>query len=256
MNVLSENSINYILTELDGDNLVAIGLTGSYARGTATPHSDVDIYRFGQQPAKDHYTLRMIDGHLVSITKATIEAKRADLTEPDSAMWAVPGLRQMQILLDKSGELAALKQEAENFQWKPLQPAADYYASAELMGNAEEAHKILSALSIGDAEMIIYAATGLIFGLARVLLVQRGVLIESENGFFRQAQETAGIASHWSQQFRIATGLEPLADPLRMRGYASLALYEETVRLLRAIIAPEHTEVIDTTLNHIAAFRG
>lgn len=41
-----------------------------------------------------------------------------------------------------------------------------------------------------------------------------------------------------------------------MCGMAELQLYIETVRLLRAIIAPEHSEVIDITLNHIAAFRG
>src|SRR5215813_193950 len=95
---LDDTFIEHLIHHFDGDDLVALGLTGSHARGTATPYSDVDIYRFGQNPpkdAEDRYRLEMIEGHLVSITGTTTEAKHADLAEPDTAIWAVPGLRQI-----------------------------------------------------------------------------------------------------------------------------------------------------------------
>jgi predicted nucleotidyltransferase len=252
---LSNPFIKRIVAELDGEDVVAIGLTGSYARGAATPYSDVDIYRFGQQSAKDaydRYALRMMEGHLVSITKATVQAKREDMSEPDTAIWAVPGLQQMHILLDKSGELATLKQEAECFQWEPLQPAADYYASAELMGNAEEVHKIMGGLLKHNDSTALYGSYGLVLGLARVLLVQRGLLLESENAFFQRVQEAAGSESDWSKHFRIAAGFDTLpGETVRMRAVASLQLYSETADLLHAIIKPEHLEVVDTTLQRI-----
>ncbi len=254
---LDDTFLQHLIHHFDGDDVVALGLTGSHARGTATRYSDIDIYRFTHQPPKDaenHYRLEMIEGHLISITGTTIAAKRDDLTEPQTAIWAVPGLRQMQVLLDKSGELAVLKREAEAFQWSPLQPAADRYASTELMGYAEEARKVLSAFAKGNDSALLYGTYGLALGLPRIILVQKGILLESENAFFKQAQNVFGIESDWSQHFLIAAGFATLpaeAHPARMRGYAALQLYLETVYLLHAIIRPEHVEVIETTVSMI-----
>jgi predicted nucleotidyltransferase len=251
--MLSEAFLRRIVTELDGKDVTAIGLTGSYARGGENPFSDVDVYCFRTQPprdAYDRYQLRMIEGYLTSITKTTLEAKRADLNEPDAAVWAVPGLRQMQILLDKQGELAALKREAEAFQWEGLQAAADQYASAELMGLAEEAHKVMGGLLKGDDSALVYATYGLVLGLARAVLVARGVLLESENGFFEQAQQVFGSESPWPMYFRCAAGLDE-GQPASGRACAVLHLYREAVRSFRAIIRPEHSEVIEKTVELI-----
>jgi predicted nucleotidyltransferase len=254
---LSSTFLTRIIAELDGEDVVAVGLTGSHARGTASPYSDVDIYRFGKQPAKDafdRYALRVMEGRLVSITKATIAAKREELAEPDTAIWAVPGLRKMQILMDNNGELAALKQEAEHFQGQPLQPDADYYASTELMGHAEEACKVMGALLKDDDSVALYGTYGLVLGLPRILLVQRGVLVESENAFFQRAQESAGLESNWSKHFRIAAGFDTLPEQenaVRMRAVASLQLYAETVHVLQSIIQPQHSEVVEMTIQQI-----
>ena len=153
--------------------------------------------------------------HLVSLSTTTVDAKRAELSRPETAIWAVPGLRQARILLDRDGALAALLREAQAFRWEPLQPAADAYASYNVMGLAEEVHKVLGALEGADESAALNATWGLVAGLARAVIVQRGVLIRTENAYFLQAQEAAGLESAWSRAFRVAAGFEAVRRACR-----------------------------------------
>src|SRR5262245_53423037 len=118
MPALSKALLSSLASELATDDTVALALSGSHARGTATPYSDIDILRFVQelpQAEGERYTLRYRDGHLLSITTTTIAAQRADLGKPEMAIFAAPGLQQMNILHDPSGELAGLKVEGAAF---------------------------------------------------------------------------------------------------------------------------------------------
>lgn len=111
---------------------IGLALTGSYARGEATPWSDVDILRFIQVQSSDEeglYSLSMLDGKLCSLNTTTIAAKEASSSRPQDAIWTVPALRQTRIILDRTGELGALKQKADDFRWEVLQDPADRYAS-------------------------------------------------------------------------------------------------------------------------------
>ena len=252
-----ERLLLVIVEELSDDETVGVGLAGSYARGDAATHSDVDLLRFARSAPKtsaEEYSLQIRDGHLVSVTQTTIEQKVDELARPELAIYAVPGLRQMRVLLDATGAIADLKTEAVRFDWASLQRDADEYASFSLMGYAEVVHKVLSGLSRGDESTVQYGNLGLNLGLARALVVRRGVLIESENTFFRQAQETAGCESEWTKWFRLSSGFEagPTDEPsFRTQGLAGLRLYVETARLLRPVIRPEHREVIENALAEI-----
>ena len=252
-----ERLLLVIVEELSGDETVGVCLAGSYARGDAATHSDVDLLRFMRSAPKtsaEEYGLQIRGGHLVSITQTTIEQKMDELSRPELAIYAVPGLRQMRVLLDTTGAIADLKAEAARFQWASVQGNADEYASFSLMGYAEEVHKVLSGLSRGDESTVQHGNLGLNLGLAKALVVRRGVLIESENTFFRQAQDTAGRDSEWTRWFRLSSGFEagPTDEPsFRTQGLAGLRLYVETARLLRPVIRPEHREVIDNALAEI-----
>jgi hypothetical protein len=124
------------------------------------------------------------------------------------------------------------------------------------MGQAEEAHKLLGALNRRDESATLYAAQGAVAGLTRAIAVGQGVLIESENSYFRQVQEAAGRDSVWTRYHRIAAGFvvdathETPADAI---GSAALDLYCETASLLRPLFLPRHLLVIETTLEAIAA---
>ena len=92
---------------------------------------------------------------------------------------------------------------------------------------------------------------GLVSGLIRAVTVQRGVLIQTENAYFRQVQEAAGLDSAWSRAFRIAVGFEPA--PVTARAGAALRLYHETAMLLAAALQPQHLAVIRGALARIDA---
>ena len=252
-----EDVLAICIRDLTDDNTVAIGLTGSHARGQAHRYSDVDVWHFVKtvpdEPFID-YTLRQIDDYLVSITVATLQDQREKLAQPSGALSAVPGLRQMRILLDESGELLTLVQAAQNFQWASLQTEAYRYASYEVMGNAEEAHKVMNALDQVDDHLLIYGVTGLVIGMTHAIALFKGVMSESENTYWRDIQDAVGADSQWTHELRTALGLV-LASP-RMRGLAGLRLYRETAALLKPIILPEHEAVIKNTLKRLSHLVG
>jgi hypothetical protein len=261
MSTLTEDILTYIVAELDSSDTLAVALTGSHARGDATRYSDMDILRFVAklpETESQRYTLKHIQGRLVSITTTTIAAKRDELTRPEDAIRAVPGLRQMRVLLDRNDSLGRLKQEAESFTWEPVQAAADEYASYNLMGCAEEVHKILTGLLASDESTLAYANLGLYLGLVKVVAVQRNVLIYSDNTYFQQAQEAAGRDSEWTRWFRLSAGLDrgpAHLPPAKAQGVAGLGLYRETAKLLRPILLPEHAEVVEMALEAIRKSR-
>lgn len=256
---LSAAFLTRLVTEFATADIVAVALAGSYARGDATHWSDVDIIRYAAtMPAstEERYTLAIRDGRLVSVSTTTIAAKQTEMTQPEVAIFAVPGLRQARILRDPSGALADLHQQARDFTWEPLRAAASVYASETVMGQAEEAHKLLGALNRRDESATLYAAQGAVLGLTRAVAVGRGVLVESENSYYRQVWEAAGLDSTWTRYHRIAAGIVTDAShtpPTVAIGRAALHLYRETAHLLWPLLLSSHLPVIEATLEAIAA---
>ena len=248
-----------LLAEFATADIVAVALAGSYARGDATRWSDVDIIRYATTlPAtsEERYTLAMREGRLVSVSTTTIATKQAEMTQPATAIFVVPGLRQARILHDPTGALAALHQQARDFTWEPLRAAANAHASETVMGDAEEIHKLLGALGRRDESAALYATHGLVLGLTRAVAVGLGVLIESENSYYRQTQEAAGADSAWTRYHRIAAGFVAGSSrlaPATSAGIAALHLYRETAHLLLPLLVPRHVPVIEATLELIAA---
>lgn len=250
---LTDAQLTKLIQLADAPEVVAIALTGSCARGDATPYSDIDLLRFvAEMPEDGTYTLRAVDGRLVSLTTTTIERKRADLSAPQEAIWAVMGLRRMRILRDSGGALAALQREAFAFEWSPLQAQADRFASSELMGNAEEAHKLMTGLHQGNEAVATYAAMLLTLFLPGIVAVQRGLLLDSENAYFSAVGEAVGRDSAWTRAHRAAAGFDQTDN--HRRALAALELYRETAALIEPSICPEHREVIEQAVVTSRAF--
>jgi hypothetical protein len=103
---LSDPFLQSALETIDSPHVIGVGIVGSYARGQESKYSDVDFDIFVSQVAEnsyDRYTLRYWDGKLVSLKYTLLDDERSALTDPRRAIWAVPGLRGMKILLDKDG---------------------------------------------------------------------------------------------------------------------------------------------------------
>ena len=254
---ISKKVLDRLVQELKGDDITGIILAGSHARGEPTPFSDIDIVRYSTimpKIEKERYSLRYIAGHLVSVSTTTIEKKKEEMTRPERAIWVVPGLRQSVILYDERGLVAELKQMAIDFEWGSLQKDADEYVSYEVMGYAEEVHKVLGGLYRKDESAVTYGALGLVLATPGIIAVQKGLLIRTENAFFDQVYETVGLDSLWTKYHRIATGLDAVPESCSIfeyRGKASLHLYVETVQLLRSILKTSDLLVADTAIDRI-----
>ena len=246
--------IQSVLEKIDSPDVIGVGIVGSYARGQESKFSDVDFDIFvGKLPENeyDRYRLRYWDYKLVSLKYTLLDAELGALTDPRRAIWAVPGLQGMQIVLDKDGSLAELQKMALKFDWSLLQPAADEFAAEEVMGCAEEVHKILSGLARGHESTVLYATWGLVKCLLEAVAVQRGIMIVSENRYFDLIQSSVGHDTKWVSAFRTAWGLDYASSQYQSRGAAALKLYRLTAAMFDGLIPEKHREVVKQTLKLI-----
>lgn len=251
---LSDPFIQTVLEKIDSPDVIGAGIVGSYSRGQEAQYSDVDFDIFTSRLPEDpydRYTLRYWDNKLISLKYTLIEDERSALIYPRRAIWAVPGLRGMKILLDKDGSMAALQKAAHEFIWSPLQPAADEFATEEIMGNAEEVHKILNGLARGHESTVLYATWGLLKNMLEAVAVQRGIMIVSENRYFDLIQDSMGRDSKWTAAFRTAWGLDYASSQYQSRGTAALKLYTLTAKLFDNLIPQKHRDVVNRTLQLI-----
>ncbi|MFW9990999.1 MAG: nucleotidyltransferase domain-containing protein [Candidatus Odinarchaeota archaeon] len=254
---LSQDILEQLVRELMDDNTEGFILTGSHARNEATRYSDVDLVRFVQAMPADEterYLLRYVEGQLISISTMTVEDKELELSKPETAIWVVPALRQASILVDRTGRITELKQQAINFDWTSLQKAADKHASYELMGYAEEVHKILGGLLRKDESTVICGTTGLVLGISSMVAVQKGLLIKTENDFFQQLYDAVDSLSLWTRYHRMALGLEKYSrkTPIYVqRGTAALRLYMETASILKPVLKADHLDVVEVAISRI-----
>ncbi|MBI5812855.1 MAG: nucleotidyltransferase domain-containing protein [Meiothermus silvanus] len=249
---LTDAFLAALVEEFAPPDCIGVGLVGSFARGQGKPFSDIDLDFFVPEPPPTRpqsYTLRHRSGHLVSLKTLTLETQRSELHEPQHAIWAVPGMRQMRILHDPQGHLQQLKAEAQAFRWEPLQAAADAFVSYEVMTSAEEVHKILGGLEAGTPSQVIYATLGLGLGTATLMAVHRRLLVESENRYFEQLYQALGSESPWARAHRLAVGWK--AGAFKRRGIAALRLYWETFKEVQEVIEDDHLEVIQPVLQTI-----
>jgi len=251
---LSDPFIQSALEKIDSPNVIGVGIVGSYARGQETKYSDVDFNIFVKKlPGNEYdmYSLRYWNGKLVSLKYALIDDERNGLTNPRQAIWAVPGLSGMNIVLDKDGSLAELQKMARKFDFALLQPEANEFAAEEIMGCAEEVHKILNGLTRGHESTVLYATWGLVKNLLEAVVVQRGIMIVSENRYFDLIQESVGRDTKWVSAFRMAWGLDSTSSQYQSRGAGALKLYRLTAMMFDGLIPERHRDVVKNTLRRI-----
>jgi predicted nucleotidyltransferase len=252
---LSDEFLEKLVVDLNDDNVQAIILHGSYARSDARPpYSDIDLVRIVQEsfPHQEHKRFLYCDGYLLSIASRPFSVYRKRFARPEKAIFAVPGVREARILLDKDGSFKTLQEEAWTWTWAPLQVAADAYSSQLMVEQTEIVLKALRALTLHDLVALADMTLDLFSAVTEAIAVQRGVLVESGNTYFHQVQETVGAQSLWTQYHLRAAGITPQPPPsAEKRGKETLYLYEETARLLRPAISSEHWEVITQTIQTI-----
>lgn len=246
--------------QFDGPGVAAIALMGSHGRGDAGPYSDVDVVRFLREkapyPAGDgsHW----IDGRLVVVSTHTPASAARILVDPEAACQNLMGLRTARALVDRDGHFAALQARAQAFRWDAaMQTRANGRAAELLAGWIEEAHKGLEGLRRGDTGRLLNAQFGLSWGLSTVMMVQRGILLASDNDVWDGINRVLGEDSTWVRLRHTVFGLG--GDPgglsgLQARVRAGLALYVETVALMRGALPEPQRAMILATCARIQTF--
>jgi predicted nucleotidyltransferase len=221
--------------------VTGIGLTGSWARGDGGAYSDVDLVRLVEAPTAGAGS-HLLEGKLVNVSDLTAADVEQLFTEPEAAVAAMSGLKTLWEIIDPAGAIALLCKRALDFQWdEAMQAKADAWASQQMVGWVEEVLKGLEGLRRRDAGRLLNAEFGCTWGLTRVVCVQRGILLESDNTIFRQVAMAMDMHSRWVNLWRRAFGMdiEPMAPGLAARVTAGLWLYVETAELLQEYLAEE-----------------
>lgn len=249
MALLASDFLESLIAEFSTLETIGVGLVGSFSRGQGKKHSDIDLDFFvpeTPQSRPERYHLYQREGFLVSIKRVGLEAQRAELSQIPKVIWAVPGMQKMQILHDPSGALAELQTKARAFCWENLEPQIAPYVSYQLMGHAEEAHKILSGLESQNPSKVTYATLGMGLGMLEVMAIFKRILIESENQYFDLVYQAVGEDSAWSRAHKLALGWK--AGAFERRGIAALQVYWESFLEMQDVVQDEHLEVIRATL--------
>ena len=255
---------------------VAFALLGSFARGDAGPHSDVDIVRFvnDDKHIEDARSFLIGDSEdsgaldddirppncarswLVVRSTVTPGQVESWFTEPGQALNIIVGLRDGRALWDPNGVFSEIQQRAQDFEWtKAHQDKADRLAGKELVGWIEEAHKGLEGLRRNDVGRLLNARFGLSWGLAWVMRLHLAVFTISDNTFFDDVISAVGSERRWAELFRQAFGTasrggEDLCS-LRDEVESGLLLYCETFELLKEALPRDDFPLIEATAQRI-----
>jgi hypothetical protein len=247
---LADAFLHELVQELDHEDIVGITLGGSYAQGTASLYSDVDLacfWREGLRPPPKRFMYRQ--GKLISIKMTSVTEIREMLKRPQSAMLFVSGKHRL--LLDKDGSVARLLAEIEAFRWEDLQSAVNANVSLWMMLKAEDVQKVLREFQQENIPGLAFVITKLVAELTLLTALCHRTLISSDSTYYQQVQEAAGLESAWTRYHRIATGLSAGPKgitPLRARGIAVLHLYRETLVAASPVMQTEHREIAEQVL--------
>lgn len=248
------------MTDVEFDSLVrrfrlpdikAIAVAGSFARGDAGPYSDVDLLCFRKTDLAPHNPVtHLIGQRCISVSEVNPSSIERYFTDPVAATECMQGLRTARPLWDPDRCFATVQDRARAFAWDLiLQEKANAWASAQMVFWIEEAYKGMEGLRRGDVGRMLNARYGLSWGLTKVVRVQRGILITSDNTSYTDVVNYVGTHKEWSQVSVKAFGLTD--SELRDQVRAGLRLYTLTAALLVKALRPEDKKLVDETVLRI-----
>jgi hypothetical protein len=224
---------------------------GSFARVAAGPYSDVDLVRF----TEDDGTVlpdsgsHLINGRLVVVSDVTSTQLEASFEQPEIAVETIQGLRSGRPLLDRDHFFHAIQQRAHSFQWDDeMQAKANRWASRQMVGWIEEVHKGVEGLRRNDTGRLLHGRFGCSWALARVMCVQRGVLLSGDNALYEEVTTAVGRDTEWTRLCRAVWGIGTEPSTLHQQVIAGLQLYNLTAASLAEVLLAEDQPLIANTV--------
>jgi hypothetical protein len=218
--------------EMSAMRAVATVLMGSYARGTAHSESDVDLTFIGTD---EEGWLERRGNHLVSVSWHSTERVIRGFDNPEIAGLIVPAWRNAFLVSDPQGIGAGLKQQAESWRWDRISRRCDLWVAKQVVGYAEEVHRLIGCLERGNLLMAAVVRSVLADRLAMVLAVHLRIFYQSENELWDLVSRAMGQPAEGVQARALGTGDESF----RTTCEASLQLYvlaaEQTMHLMSEV---------------------
>lgn len=246
-----------LVKRFDGPEVRAVVLMGSFARGDAGSYSDVDLVRFfGSEASVPDDESHLIAARLVTVSSVGPAQVNRWFDRPEAAVNAMGGLRTARALLDRDETFARIQTRARHFEWdEAMQAKADAWVSGEMVGWIEEVHKGLEGLRQDDVGRMLNARFGCSWGLARVMVVHRGVLLSGDNGCYDEVRAAVGLESTWSRACAAAFGVEG-ALTLREQVRAGLRLYVLTAQMVQEALREGDRRLVMQTVGLVEAVLG
>jgi hypothetical protein len=233
------------------DGALAVVLTGSYARGDASAHSDIDLIAVLRTAPPDRKWPRPISlrqGHLVTVSWDTAASTRASFRDPRLFTTFVPGWRAAIILHDARGVALRIQAQAREWTWESVADAADAWVAEEITGYAEEVHKLVAALEQQDYQAAAAQRSLLAIHLATIIAVRHRILFGTENVLWLSVVKAMG--TRWRRAQARAFGED--GESLAVSGLAALELYALAAADVLALLNRRQRAVVE----HACAIAG
>jgi hypothetical protein len=217
----------------------AVLLSGSWARGDARRHSDIDLWVIGARTLR---TTRLRQGFLVSVRESTAASELRDMRKPGRAGQVVLAWREAIALSDPRGVAARLQRRARAFRWGPIARAADRYVASQLVEWSEEAVKLTRLMADGARETAAVQRNHLAIGMAGLVAV-RMRLFYHETQLWEEVGARMDRGWHEAQRSALMVSNRNFESSCE----AALELYRRTGRFARrCFTAPERTLIEHT----------
>jgi len=239
---------------------VPLAVLGSFARGDAGPFSDIDVVRFS-----DDMALRSTDGtffvrgRLAVVATVSQEDVASWFDRPELIVNYIGGLRYAHALADEDGVIAGLRERAVAFRWtSELSRRADAWVGEQMVGWVEEVFKGLEGLRRDDVGRLLSARFGLSWGLSRVMVVHRRLLLEGDNAMHAALTAALGESSTWVALRDRVFGVADSQDARTLRGQvrAGVELYRETAAVVADGLSVGERGLVEAALAAIAEELG
>jgi hypothetical protein len=135
-----------------------------------------------------------------------------------------------------------------------MQHKANLWASEQMVGIIEEAHKGLEGLRRNDIGRLLNARFGLSWILSNIMKSYRGVLLSGDNGIWDEVNRAVGETTPWVRYRRLAFGIEDATGrtpTLREQIIAGLHLYVLTAHDLDRAMPPDARYLVGETVVRI-----
>lgn len=215
----------------------AVVLFGSWVRGDAYKESDIDIHAIGRG---SRYELERFQGFLISVSWETVRSHHVSFRSPGNVGGIIPAWRGAKIIYDPKGIAEALKREAREWRWSLLGTRTDKWVAEELTGWAEEVHKLVGNLELGQRNSAAVQRSLLAIHLARILAVHHRILYDSENQLWDLVSAKMGPKWTKVQNTALGEGDENFMDTC----HAALRLFALAAHDVRRVLDERQYRVV------------